>query len=195
MSSAREHKDLAFQHMARNKLDKALEEYRKALTLEPQDFAARRKMAEVLARMGRIENAISEYQHLAGRYATDGQLLEAIAIGKVIMQLDPGHQRTQRALAQFAEQRAKDSQWQARLPVSMTGLIDTFLTTPVSVPVLEPSVDVSVRAAAATPLFSEMPRDVIVELLQRLELRSVASGKPIIVERRATPCSSWCRAP
>jgi CRP-like cAMP-binding protein len=182
MSSAREHKDLAFRHLARNRLDQALEEYRKALTLEPQDFAARRKMAEVLARMGRIENAISEFQHLAGRYATDGRLLEAIAIGKVIMQLDPGHERTQRALAQFTEQRARDSEWQARLPVSMSGLIDTLRTTPVSVPVLEPSVDVAVRAPAATPLFSEIPRDVIVELLQRLELRSAAHGQPIVVE-------------
>ena len=119
---------------------------------------------------------------MAGRYATDGMLLEAIAIGKVILQLEPGHQRTQRALAQFAEKRVKDSEWQARLPVSMTGLIDDVLTTPVSVPVLEPSVDVSVRAPEATPLFSQIPREVIVELLQRLELRTAAPGQAIVVE-------------
>jgi CRP-like cAMP-binding protein len=183
MSTAREHKDLAFRHLARNKLDEALAEYRKALVIAPQDYAARRKMAEVLTRMGRLSQAVAEYQNLAGRYATDGRFLEAIAIGKVIQQIEPGHVRTQAALAQFAGPRVKDSEWKARLPLTMTGLIDIERRTPVTpLHPVEPSEDVSVRAAEATPLFSDMPYEVMVELLQRLQLRSAAPGEAIVVE-------------
>src|SRR5690348_2259962 len=77
----------------------ALDEFTKAVAADPHDLVARRKIAEVLAKLGRIEDAIGAHQGLAGRYAVSGRILEAIAVGKVILQLDPHHQQTQRALA------------------------------------------------------------------------------------------------
>jgi CRP-like cAMP-binding protein len=87
----RKHKDKASTLAAKGKLNKALIEYRKAIHLAPNEIALRQKAAEILRRLGRIDEAIREYQAVAGRYALDGLLLKAIAISKVILQMDPKH--------------------------------------------------------------------------------------------------------
>jgi CRP-like cAMP-binding protein len=179
---SRQLKDRGIQLLLGGKLPAALEEFKKAVALDPQDMVARRKVAEVFARMGRIEDAISAYQGLAGRYAVAGRLLEAIAVGKVILQLDPHHQQTQQALAQFAERREHKEQWNARLPTTMTALIEQERLREVPPPAPPtPSVDVGVTGGLAEP-FPELPRGLMVELLQRLSLRSAAQGEAIVVE-------------
>ena len=179
---ASELKDRATELLRKGKLPAALEEFKRAVALDPQDLVARRKVAEVFARMGRIEDAIAAYQGLAGRYAVSGRILEAIAVGKVILQLDPRHEQTQRALAQFAARREQAEQWSARLPTSMTGLIEQERLREIPPPVPdEPSVDVEVRGGPEA-LFPELPREVMIELLQRLELRSAGQGQAIVVE-------------
>jgi tetratricopeptide (TPR) repeat protein len=171
MDLGRVHKDRAAAFLLNGKLPAALEEFKKAVALDPQDLLARRKVAEVFARMGRIEDAIAAYQGLAGRYAVAGHLLEAIAVGKVILQLDPHHQQTQQALAQFAERREQREGWHARLPTTMTALIEQERLREVPAPApLTPSVDVEMTGGLAEP-FPELPRELMVELLQRLSLR------------------------
>src|SRR6266850_6954884 len=182
MDRLRELKDRGTTLLVMGKLPAALEEFKKAVALDPQDLAARRKVAEVFARMGRIEDAIAAYQSLAGRYAVSGKVLEAIAVNKVILQLDPHHQQTQRALAQFAARRAKEEEWQARLPDTMTALIEQERLREIPPPAPpEPSHDVEVKGGLIEP-FPELPREVMVELLERLELRSAAQGEAIGVE-------------
>jgi len=179
---SRGHKDRGTELLRKGKLPAALEEFKKAVAADPQDLTARRKVAEVFAKLGRIEDAIAAYQGLAGRYAVSGQILEAIAVGKVILQLDPHHQQTQRALAQFAARREQKETWEARLPTTMAALIEQERLREIPPPQPEePSVDVQVRGAAE-PFFPELPRDVIVELLQRLELRTVEQGQAIVKE-------------
>src|SRR5690348_16541811 len=176
-------KDRGTALLARGKLPAALEEFKKAVAFDPQDLTARRKVAETFARMGRIEDAIAAYQGLAGRYAVSGRILEAIAVGKVILQLDPHHQQTQRALAQFAQRREEAEQWNARMPTTMTALIEQERLREIPPPrPEEPSVDVAVKGGATDVFFPELPREVIVELLQRLELRSADAGQAIVAE-------------
>jgi len=179
---SRGHKDSGTELLKKGKLPAALEAFKKAVAADPQDLTARRKVAEVFAKMGRIEDAIAAWQGLAGRYAVSNQILEAIAVGKVILQLDPHHQQTQRALAQFAARRKQAEQWSARLPTTMTALIEQERLREIPPPrPEEPSVDVQVRGAAE-PFFPELPREVMVELLQRLELRTVEQGRAIVKE-------------
>src|SRR5207253_10133534 len=179
---SRGHKDSGTELLKKGKLPAALEAFKKAVAADPQDLTARRKVAEVFAKMGRIEDAIAAWQGLAGRYAVSNQILEAIAVGKVILQLDPHHKQTQRALAQFAARRKQAEQWSARLPTTMTALIEQERLREIPPPrPEEPSVDVQVRGAAE-PFFPELPREVMVELLQRLELRTVEQGRAIVKE-------------
>lgn len=178
---SRPHKDRGSKLLAKGKLPAALEAFREAVKADPRDLSARRKVAEVLARMERIQDAIAEYQAIAGRYAADGLLLEAIAIGKVILHLDPHHSETQRTLAQFAARRASGDRWQARLPPSMAKLVEQERLREVPEPP-PASMELTVQGAPQSDELPELPREVMVKLLQRVTLRSVEPGTVLVAE-------------
>lgn len=104
----RKHKERASRMIAKGKYDDALEEYLKAVKIDPRDLSVRQKLAETYARMGKTQSAIREYQSVAGAYAADGLLLKAIAINKVILNLDPRHTETQGALAELYARKRGD---------------------------------------------------------------------------------------
>jgi cAMP-dependent protein kinase regulator len=167
---AREHKDRGIALLVKGKAEAALGEFRAAVSSDPQDNAARRKIAEVLAKLGRKEEAIAAYQALAGRLAVRGKLLEATAITKVILQLDPKHTQTQRALAQFASRQSAES-WRAKLVAPMNTQLD--------VPQSQDGVEVVGMPIESLP---PLPREVMTELLEKASLRSAAPGEALIVE-------------
>jgi CRP-like cAMP-binding protein len=169
--AAREFKDRGTALLVKGKAAAALDEFRKAVQADPQDFTARRKVAEVLARLGKKPEAIAEYQALAGRLAVKGRLLEAAAIAKVILTLDPKHTQTQAALKQFAARHAKES-WKAQLPEPMAAQLDH--PTPAS-----GEVEIVGTPIETLPL---LPREVMAELLRCVELRPANAGEDIVVE-------------
>ena len=62
------------------------------------------------------------------------------------------HRQTQQALAQFAERREQKERWNARLPTTMTALIEQERLREVSAPAEPtPSVDVEVTGGLAEP--------------------------------------------
>src|SRR5450432_518640 len=167
---AREHKDAGIALLVKGKSEAALQEFQAAAQADPQDHSARRKIAEVLARLGRKEEAIAAYQALAGRLAVRGKLLEATAITKVILQLDPKHTQTQQALAQFASRQPAES-WRAKLVAPMTTQLDVLPS--------QGEVEVVGMPIESLP---PLPREVMTELLEKVSLRSAAPGEALIVE-------------
>ena len=99
VDKAREAKDKGAHLLEKGKTEAALKEFQRAVELVPDDVAARKKVAELLSKLGKKDQAVVQYQHLAGRYAADGQLAQAIAVSKLILQLDPKHTQTQETLA------------------------------------------------------------------------------------------------
>lgn len=95
-------KEEASRLIAKGKLAEAADEYIKIVKSDPRDLTARQKLAELFARMGRIPEAVAEYQSVAGSYAADGLLLKAIAVCKIILQIDPAHKETQHVLADLS---------------------------------------------------------------------------------------------
>jgi CRP-like cAMP-binding protein len=165
---SRQYKDSAAANILQGKPEQALADYRKALELAPQDSAARLKVAELLAQLGQRQEAVREFQHLAVRYAAEGQTLHAIAACKLILAIDPEHEATQENLAslcamQSAEERQREDADATREPSS-------------------PQAVTELAKRTATPLFSQLPRDVFVALLGLLEMRRVSGGEPIITE-------------
>lgn len=155
---ARQYKEDAAANILQGRPEAALADYRKALELTPLDAAARLKVAELLAQLGHRQEAVREFQHLAIRYAADGQTLHAIAACKLILALDPNHQATQENLAnlcamQVIEERQREASGAGPEP-----------------------------KPAPTPLFSQLPKDVFVALLEVLEVRRVPGGESIITE-------------
>src|SRR6476659_9645532 len=76
---------------------------------EASRLTANQKLAELYARMGKIHESVVEYQAVAGSYAADGLLLKAIAVCKIILQIDPNHKETQHILADLSTKRRGES--------------------------------------------------------------------------------------
>jgi CRP-like cAMP-binding protein len=106
---ARKLKDGAAKLAAQGKLESAAALYRKILGKQRRDLASRQKLADVLRRKGDLGAAVVEYVEVADGYARDGLLLKAIAVCKVVLELDPGHLDTQRMLADLYARRRQEA--------------------------------------------------------------------------------------
>jgi tetratricopeptide (TPR) repeat protein len=123
MADLRLLKDRAADLAARGKLDGAADLYRDVLAQDPRDVSSRQKLAELLRRAGRINEAIPLFTDVADRFARDGHLLKAIAICKTILELDPAHVATQAVLADLYS-RARRSRAGAGCAARLAGIVD-----------------------------------------------------------------------
>jgi CRP-like cAMP-binding protein len=73
---------------------------------EPRSIAKRLDLAAALAQANRSAEAVELYRKVAERYALDGQLVQAIAVCKGILELDPVHVQTLELLSSLARRRA-----------------------------------------------------------------------------------------
>ena len=94
-------KDAAAKYLQKGKIEKALEAYINVLKAEPKDLSVRLKVGDLLRKSRKDDEAIEAYQQVARAYATDGLLLKAIAVSKLILEVDPSHTDTQEMLAQL----------------------------------------------------------------------------------------------
>src|SRR5262249_31704921 len=89
---------------AAGKYKKALSAYLDLEHLEPRDAQWPKRAAETLRRLGKDKEAIDAFNRAADRYAQNGFLVQAIAVCKLILQIDPQHADTLRRLSQMNEQ-------------------------------------------------------------------------------------------
>ena len=94
---------------AAGKYKRALEAYLELERRESADAQWPKRAAEMLRRLGKTKEAIAAYDRAADRYTSGGFLVQAIAVCKLILQLDPSHQWTQRRLAAINEQQGNAS--------------------------------------------------------------------------------------
>ena len=187
---ARACKDKGAQLLAKGKNEAALKEFEQAVALAPDDIAARKKVAEVLVKLGRKEAAVRAYQQLAGRYATDGQLAQAIAASKLILQLDPSHTETQETLARLYARKSGGGSWLEKIPANMAGALNLKHVKPPAAPAPAPAapapelfeIEIDTSDLPRAPLFSELPREIFVALLNEVAMRTVPEGQPIVRE-------------
>lgn len=165
VDTLREHKDKAAQLFASGMLEAALAEYQLVARAAPEDLSSRQKVAELLQRLGRKQEAIGAYAGVAEDWARQGWLLRAIALCKVILQLDAGHGRTQRRLAELYALRQAP---QSRLARAVT---------PAPVP--------STGTLPRIPLFSQLGEEAFVAVLEGLELKTFEPGVSIVTEGEA----------
>src|SRR5712691_6824631 len=116
----RKHVDQAVELLRRGELPRAAAAFDAAVRLAPGDVTLRQRLGDVYVRLGSRMHAVREFQHVAGRYAADGQLLKAIAICKVILELDPDHQETLHALADLYALQYETVPVVPKLPASMS---------------------------------------------------------------------------
>lgn len=73
----------------KGQIDKAIKDYQQVVALDPKDTRHRQRLAELLVRTGRNDEAVSEYEAIGKFYADNGYYLKAIAVYKQIQKLTP----------------------------------------------------------------------------------------------------------
>lgn len=75
----------------KGQIDKAIKDYQQVVALEPGDIRYRQRLAELLVRDNRKDEAIQQYEDIGKHYSDNSYYLKAIAIYKQIQRLSPGN--------------------------------------------------------------------------------------------------------
>ncbi len=86
-------------------IKRRLKELAAALKAEPGSIPKRLELAAALREAGRAGDAIELYRGVAEAYAEDGRLVQAMAVCKGILDIDPAHRDTLEMLATLAARR------------------------------------------------------------------------------------------
>ncbi len=201
MADLRLLKDRAADLVARGRLDEAAEAYRQVLVADPRDVASRQKLADALRRAGRGADAVAAYRAAADRYAADGLLIKAIAVCKVVLEIDPTHVETPQALARLYARSGRGDPAPAARPrtaappgASPYGAIlsaaaaarDAGVEDPFDIDEEPPQEAAEVVALQAVlppvPLFSDLSGPAFVALAERMALRRVRRDEVVLRE-------------
>ncbi|MBI5439581.1 MAG: tetratricopeptide repeat protein [Deltaproteobacteria bacterium] len=79
----------ALRYIQKGQFQKAIEEYRKALSSDPRDIRLRLKVVDLYGRLGRKKEAVEECLQVADSYSDQGFYLKAIAVYKQAVRFDP----------------------------------------------------------------------------------------------------------
>ena len=91
--------DSAQRFVLKGQLDRAIKDYQQIVALEPKEIRYRQKLAELLVRDDRREEAIAQYEDIGRHYADNSYFLKAIAVYKQIQRLAPGNNAISLTLA------------------------------------------------------------------------------------------------
>lgn len=87
----------------KGQFDRALRDYEQVVTADPKDVKHRQKLAELMVRCNRKEDAIREYETIAKYYDENGFYLKSIAVYKQIQRLNPTNIEVSLCLAALNE--------------------------------------------------------------------------------------------
>jgi CRP-like cAMP-binding protein len=79
-------------------LAKALTEFKRLAELNPADLQIQVQIGDVLRKVGREPESLIRYKYVLSEYIKHGDLLQAIALGKLILELDPDDRETYQLL-------------------------------------------------------------------------------------------------
>jgi CRP-like cAMP-binding protein len=118
MPDIRELKDQAAKNFTKGKFDKAATAYLELCRLEPKDMQLRVRLGDALVKKGDKPAAVTAYRLAAEAYAKEGFLPRAIAVCKLILEIDPSHLDTQNVLAQLYAKKSGAGRRPNQMPAS-----------------------------------------------------------------------------
>ncbi len=101
---ARALREEAAEAAAQGKHKRALAAYLELERLEPRDAQWAKRAGETYRRLGNDKSAIAAFERSADRFAQNGFLVQAIAVCKLILQIDAKHESTLQRLSQMNEE-------------------------------------------------------------------------------------------
>lgn len=158
----------------------ALTELQKLNTiLNGQDLRVRMKIAEMLAKTGSKEEAVKEYIAVAEAYAEKGFTVQAIAVNKVIVKLDPSREDIHKKLAELQGEKGFIPQVVPKTPVAAP---KEEIIEEVTEEVTEEIIETGKKIVPRTPLFSELTPDELAYLSQKVNAIQLPAGSTIFKE-------------
>lgn len=153
-------KTQAEEYFARGMIAEALTFYEKLLAAGTADIKIHRRVADLRLKVGQTEGAAKAYRKVAEMYAHSGFLVQAIAIYKILQRIDPeasdvGEKLSslyaERGIVTYLDAQPKPAEdlWE---PATLTGELERVE-----------------RELPAIPLFSDLPRDIFVKMLDKLK--------------------------
>jgi cAMP-dependent protein kinase regulator len=177
-------KDEAAKLVQKGRLDKALETYDEILREDAGDVTAHLKRGDILRKLERPPEAIEAYTRVAETYAADGLLLKAIAACKLILEIDTNHTATQKRLADlYAKKtgRAAVAPAPPPLPKPAPRPEEPELIGDEDIVVVEEAPPPPVELPTI-PLFSDLPKNAFIQLMEQMHMRSMLPEEAIIRE-------------
>lgn len=158
----------------------AIDAWRQVLAAAPDELPALQKVAELQAKGGHVADAVATYEALANRLANAGQFFKASAVCRVVMSLEPGHQRIQEMLASLFSRSQAASAGPAPAVTPAAGDVIAPRAASDFDFELEPTPP---AGRPAIPLFSTLTHDELKDVLSTaMEIQSFADGEVMVRE-------------
>ncbi len=163
-------KDKARKAAMAGKYNAALPLYLEIHKAEPNDLRIYTKVAEMKEKTGDIRGAIQAYTAIANAYAVDSFVVQAIAINKLILRLDPEQTAIKQKLRHLSTERGED--W----------AISTIISNDISQHYTQDSKESAKHSFERTPLLSGLTGQELDDFIDSLELKEMKTGEIIYSE-------------
>lgn len=160
-------KKKAKQALMDGKYAAALKFYLEVHSKDPSDLRMFTKVAEMKEKTGDVKGAVKAYTDIAKAYADDGFIVQAIAINKLILRLEPEHTEIKNRLQALSTERGDD--W------AISTIAPQFTTTgnPIE------TADKAKISFERTPLLSGLSGEELESFIDSLVLKEFGEGDTI----------------
>src|SRR5208282_3785509 len=86
---------MAYIYFQEGRWDKAIEEYKKLIALDPEDINTHNMLGDVYVKKGSVKEAFDEYIKVSNDFSSRGQADKSIIVNKKIAALDPSKLSTE----------------------------------------------------------------------------------------------------
>jgi len=148
------------------KYEKELKELEQKVAQDPKNLRLRVRIGDLLDKLGKRTKSIGVYQAAAEDYAKSGMLIQAIALHKLILRLDPTKSNIHRQLAELYAQWGKPAE-------EIPGMLDAEKAPPAAA---------APAPLAAIPLFSDLKKEELSRVMEKIQAKRFARGKAICRE-------------
>jgi cAMP-dependent protein kinase regulator len=148
------------------KYEKELKDLQQKVAQEPKNLRLRVRIGDVLEKLGKRTEAIEAYRGAAEEYARSGMLIQAIALNKILLRLDPAQSKIHNQLAELYAQWGKPTE-------EIPGLLDPEKGPPAAAPP---------RPFPPIPLFSDLNRQELTRVMEKIQAKRFSAGKTICRE-------------
>jgi CRP-like cAMP-binding protein len=148
------------------KYEKELKELEQKAAQNPKNLRVRVRIGDLLEKLGKRAESVEAYRAAAEEYARSGMLIQAIALNKLILRLDPEKSKIHNQLVELYAQWGKPEE-----DIPGTGGAEAA-PAPEGVPGTLPPI----------PLFSDFKKEELSRVMERIQARRFARGKAICRE-------------